>query len=74
MPELRAIPPTATQAAWLKAHPEYVRTSHVGHLARFRGRGTLRVDGTFVPEAKMPVVDGGGDFGVGVPVMRRRRR
>ena len=69
----QAIPPTAEQHAWMKKNPGHVRTSHV-RAARFVKRGTLRPDGTFVPESPgSPVMDGNGSFGVGVPIRRGRR-
>lgn len=69
---LRTAAPTAEQAAWLQAHPNYIRTSHT----RFRCqmRGTLRPDGTFVAESHdAPVFDGNGAFGVGIPLRRAPR-
>ena len=69
--KLKTAAPTAEQAAWLAAHPHYVRTSHL--RVRCQMRGTLQADGTFVPEDHgAPVVDGGGSFGVGVPMPRSR--
>lgn len=74
-PPLRgAAPPTAAQRAWLGSHKTYVRMSH--HRAmKFSARGTLKQDGSFIPEtAGHPVHDGGGDFGVGIPNAPARRR
>jgi hypothetical protein len=63
--------PTAEQAAWLKAHQNYVRTSHI--RVRCQLRGTLMPDGSFVAEGPgTPVIDGGGSFGVGIPMPMRR--
>jgi hypothetical protein len=70
----QATPPTAEQQAWLKANKRHVRTSHVRTSAKFTNRGTLRPDGTFVPETgRTPVMDGNGSFGVGVMIAKRRR-
>lgn len=67
--------PSAAQTAWLRANKAFVRMSHVRHILKFSNRGTLREDGTFVAESgRTPVTDGNGSFGVGVPVIRRRRR
>lgn len=69
--KLKSAAPTAEQAAWLQAHPHYVRTSHA--RVRCQMRGTLMADGTFVHEGPgAPVMDGGGAFGVGVPIPQRR--
>lgn len=62
---------TPEQQAWMKAHPEYARTSHV--RGRFTNKGTLRPDGTFLSQDKSPVLHGNGHFGVGVPVRKGRR-
>lgn len=70
--KLRTAAPTSEQAAWLKSHPNYVRTSHVRY--RCQMRGTLHPDGTFVAEAHgSPVMDGNGYFGVGIPLRRPRQ-
>jgi len=66
---------TAEQQAWLNTHRNYARIS--GRLKAFQARGTLRPDGTFVPErGRAPVTIGNGAFGVGIPVpaLPRRRR
>ena len=64
--------PTKAQADWLKAHKGYVRTSHL--RVKFSRKGTLYPDGTLVPASgSAPVMDGNGAFGVGVPVMKKRR-
>ena len=69
--KLRTSAPTAEQSAWLKAHPNYMRTSHARY--RCQMRGTLRPDGTFVPEEHgQPVMDGNGSFGVGIPLRKSR--
>jgi hypothetical protein len=60
--------PSAAQHAWLLAHPNYVRSSHF--FGQMIERGTLHEDGTFVPEAKHPVMDGPSCFGVGIPTKR----
>ena len=71
----RTAPPTAEQNAWLKANPAYTRSSHTGLTAKFTKRGTLRPDGTFVPETgRTPVMDGNGSLGVGVLIVSRKRR
>jgi hypothetical protein len=59
--------PTQAQHSWMSAHPTYRRTSH-SPLGRFTFRGTLTADGDFIPENKMPVMDGAGSFGVGIPI------
>jgi hypothetical protein len=64
--------PTPAQRDWLKARPNYVRISH--YRGKTTSRGTLKTDGAFIPEqANHPVMDGPGGFGVGVPVVVRRR-
>ena len=65
------LPPTPAQHAWLKKNKSYVRTSHV--RVKFSSRGTLYPDGSFVGEKVHPVMDGGGAFGVGILVAKRRR-
>jgi len=68
-------PPTAAQTAWLKANKAYARMSHVRHVVQFSNRGTLQADGSFVAESgRTPVMDGNGAFGVGIVVVRKRRR
>lgn len=62
-------PPTEAQHQWLLDHPAYCRISHQ-ILGRFTMRGTLTPDGVFVSDAKVPVTDGAGSFGVGVPLPR----
>jgi hypothetical protein len=70
---MRATTPTAEQHAWLRKNPGYIRTSHVRN-AKFSKRGTLRADGTFIPESgKIPIMDGNGGFGVGILQAKRRR-
>jgi len=70
----RIASPTREQAAWMRAHPGYMRISHA-RLGQFSKRGTLRADGTFIPESpKFPVMDGNGDFSVGLPVTVKRKR
>ena len=64
--------PTKVQADWLKAHKGYIRSSHL--RVKFANKGTLQPDGTFVPASgRAPVTDGNGAFGVGVPIMKKRR-
>ena len=64
---------TMEQMNWMRLHPEYQRTSHI--RGKFRQRGTLKPDGTFVPDAPgAPVIDGNGFFGVGVPIVAKKRR
>lgn len=58
--------PTAAQHEWLQKNPGHVRASH--HFGRMVNRGTLHADGSFVPEALHPVMDGPDCFGVGIPV------
>ena len=60
-------PPTSAQHEWLQKNTRYRRTGHTP-LGRFTFRGTLMEDGTFISEDKMPVMDGGGNFGVGIPI------
>lgn len=60
-------PPTTAQHDWLLTHPQYRRISHAV-LGRFTFRGTLMTDGHFVAETAGPIMDGGGNFGVGVPI------
>lgn len=68
---LRTSTPTAEQAAWLAAHPHYIRTSHARY--RCQMRGTLQPDGTFVHEShEHPIMDGNGSFGVGIPLRKSR--
>ncbi len=65
---------TGEQLAWLKTNRAYARIRHSG-LAAFARRGTLRPDGTFIPESwRDPVTNGNGSFGVGVPLVLRRKR
>jgi hypothetical protein len=67
-----ARPPTTAQTDWMKANKNYLRTTHL--RVRFAKKGTLRPDGTFLPATgRMPVMDGNGSFGVGVPMPKRRR-
>ena len=65
-------PPTKAQFDWLKANKGYARSSHL--RLKFAKKGTLYPDGAFVPATgRTPVMDGNGAFGVGVPVIKRRR-
>jgi hypothetical protein len=74
-PPPRGTPPTQEQTRWLRDHKNFVRTSHLGHLAKFREQGTLHIDGSFVPVSPgRPIMDGGGAFGVGIPFSPRRRQ
>ena len=66
-------PPTPAQEAWLRARPDYVRISHL-LLGKFTQRGTLRPCGTFIPEDRMALHDGNGDFSVGIPAAMPRKR
>jgi len=67
-------PPTAAQHAWLRSNKAHARMSHSKSI-KFKTRGTLKADGTFIPESgRHPVMDGNGDFGVGVPVAVSKRR
>lgn len=59
-------PPTEAQMKWMADHPAYRRISH-SVLGRSTARGTLTSDGSFIPDSQMPVHDGGGSFGVGIP-------
>ena len=64
--------PTKAQLDWLKKHKSYVRSTHL--QMKFSERGTLHPDGTFVAASgRTPVMDGNGAFGVGVPIVKRRR-
>lgn len=67
-------PPSEAQFEWFRNNPRYVRMSHGLTLVKFSDQGTLRLDGSFIPDAKMPVHDGNGDFGVGVPIIQQQRR
>lgn len=70
----RATSPTTAQINWLKANPQYIRTSHIRQRVSYEKRGTLHADGTFVPERPgQPVLDGNGAFGVGILRQKRRR-
>ena len=63
---------TKAQSDWLKARKNYMRTSHT--RLKFTNKGTLQADGTFVAASgRTPVMDGNGSFGVGTPVLKRRR-
>lgn len=65
-PPMQVAPPTDEQYAWLAAHPSYVRIGQV--FGNFTDRGTLDQEGNFTPEALgSPVLDGNGNFGVGIP-------
>lgn len=62
---------SAAQIEWMRQHPDYAPMAH--GAVRFINRGTLLADGTFLPEAQHPPMDGGGAMSVGVPVSTRRR-
>lgn len=62
--------PTHEQREWLRKHPAYAPMAH--GFVNFRDRGTLHPDGTFIPEAQHPPMDGGGPISVGIPVSARR--
>jgi hypothetical protein len=60
----RSKPPTKAQHDWLKAHPGFVRISHL-RAAKTIERGTLLDDGTFRAEGPgQPLMDGNGAFSV----------
>ena len=63
-------PPTEAQLDWMRNNPRYARMSHGLNQVGWSNRGTLRADGTFIDENRMPVHDGNGDFGVGIPIGR----
>jgi|WetSurMetagenome_2_1015567.scaffolds.fasta_scaffold00813_14 hypothetical protein len=70
----QAISPTAAQKEWLNKNRGYQRISHAVST-KFTNRGTLRACGTFIAEGPgAPVMDGNGDFGVGIPVADQSRR
>jgi hypothetical protein len=75
LPMPRGTQPTSAQLAWLRANPDFTRTSNVAHLAKFTNRGTLLPDGVFVAERPgYPIMDGNGAFGVGILVPAKRKR
>jgi hypothetical protein len=59
-------PPSQAQTDWMMANPNYVATPH-NRTGHYTDRGTLTSDGTFVSEDVMPIMDGNGSFGVGIP-------
>ncbi len=68
-----ATAPTFEQKVWLAKNKDHQIMSH-HRSVRFSNRGTLKPDGSFVPESAHPVMDGAGQFGVGVPLAETRRR
>lgn len=67
-------PPTAAQHTWLRSNKAHMRMSHSRSI-KFKMRGTLKADGTFIPEShKHPLMDGNGDFSVGMPIAAPKRR
>jgi hypothetical protein len=62
-------PPTKAQHDWLQKNPQYIPSARF--FGRMVERGTLHSDGSYVPEAKHPVIDGmEGSIGVGIPLRR----